>query len=328
MQRIIVSLLIIICCFNLIGGINQEEPYCIDETPSGDSLTMSYEQNNMNEWVSFYLMSQKDLVELLNNGSISAIKNDDARCEKYKIAEGNRIEYIGLSGKTEQLPEGIIRIGAEPTKRVFCKLLELCVDIQQIKDYLNEKGIEDIPNKVVAVSVNGYPLMLWIECLESSWVITVEPPNEFDTNKPLDEYQLNVYSIQECMELICPKELAVYVNGELVSACDAKLYGQDARIAIMKILKTIDKNATLTVNGDKGFLVVCENQYVVSPSEHKMTTADSNYNLIQTPPGGIGFCGLKNEDVYFDFYAFSKFMKLLGASTESDFDSLTIFVWS
>lgn len=316
MRRLTVLCIAMICVLMLIGCTDTVNVPSDNQNNEGNE-TSSERQETSNNWITFYLFSSFDMAGSIVSAPKGSISSMADGSEQYRITADNRIEYYNISGKIEQAPEGVNRVGAEASKRVTCKLLSFCSDLTQLKNCMLEKGIEDIPDEVTAFSIIGYPITLRLDCKDSVYYISIEQPSDFDGDDK--DYSFNVYSADEFASAVQPKPITVTVNDEVLPDCDAKLYSRIAKLPIMDVLKCIDPEAILIESGERVILRVNNTEYDISPSTHKMTLSGDDRNLIKIRPGDVGICEVKNKDLYVDSAAFEDILKIFGATVEIDY---------
>lgn len=326
MQKLSMGILIVIWCISLVGcsTFTHGEP-SEGETYPNDLKTESSVIDS-DEWVIVSIIAEKNASAVSAASSQSQIRNMAMRNEYYRVSAEQCIDYIDAFGSVKTIPDGVGRIGSEPSKQVFVKLLKLCSDLSLIESCFMEKGIDAVPKEVTVISILGHPLALHIECDNSVWFITIDTQSISENNLYADGYYLCIYSQQEYLSVLQPDRITVYVNGVRADFCDALLLGDYLKVPVVCILQQLDENTRLFYDNGQPMLLLKNHEYCIIPDEHCLKLRNSTRNIIELPPGCFGICEISSNELYVDQMAFADILKLINASVSFERESLKLSI--
>lgn len=330
MRVLLIGIILVLCLLNSLLGCGtlssrtQRESELNSSTPIQQTETPVIDKD---EWVVVSIIAASDSVAVAEASSKMQIQNlamwDD---EYYRVSAENSVEYIDYSGNINTIPDGVSRIGTEPSKQVFVKLLKLCSDSSLMESCLANHGVKDVPKEMMLISVIGQPLVMRMDCDNAVWFITIDTQDDSGIGSFVDGYYLRVYSQQEYIELMQPQQITVFVNGITVSSCDAMRFGDQMKVPVVCILKQFDENAQLKKDDDRLTLLLNNNEYSIVPDEHRMTLGNSGRNIIEIPPGCFGFCKVSGDELYVDAAALSDILRLVNARAVFDRENLHLLI--
>ena len=154
-----------------------------------------------NGWTVIRVLDIQDFLRICDvRSTIELEKIPVLSKEYYRLSDqSGMIESLNFKNQVCLYNEGFLCINDECEKIVFCNFVELCSNIDIMHDTLEAIGVQAEPSKIIAVTAFGYPLVLYVECDHSAWLVTID--DEHDIVKRdgdhLDNYAVRAYTLDE-----------------------------------------------------------------------------------------------------------------------------------